>query len=239
MIRAMIFDLDGTLVKTEELKAHSYAEAVAEMAPGKAAEAEVVAAYREVVGKSREEVAAFVARRFGIGDPERLTEVREQFYQRLISNPAVIRAARWPHTIALLKEARRLACKVGLASMSMTADVMRILGILHLAKAFDFIAGRDAVKNGKPDPEIYLLVAAKLAAAPEECLVIEDSATGVAAALAAGMKCIAVGTPFTGPGLHAARLLDERWIVDEPSRLPSVLREMLAESSAPETTGKS
>ena len=119
----------------------------------------------------------------------------------------------------------------------MSPDVLRILSILHLTKAFDFIAGRDAVANGKPDPEIYLLVAGKLGVPPAECLVIEDSATGVAAALAAGMRCIAVDTPFTGKGLHAARLLDERWIVSEPARLPSVLREMLTEASTQSSGG--
>ncbi len=244
MIRATIFDLDGTLVQTEELKALSYAKAVMELRPGAASEAEVVEAYKEVVGLSREEVAAFLSTRFGLDEAERarmtdtgvsepwqvLVDVRMTFYRKMISDPALIRSHRWPHNIALLRKARRLSCAIGLASMSSEEEVRRILEILHLGKAFGFVAGREAVKNGKPDPEIYLLVAGKLGIPPEQCLVIEDSANGVKAALAAGMHCIAVSTPLTSRGLHQENVLDERWIVDNPARLRRVLREMFAVS---------
>jgi beta-phosphoglucomutase-like phosphatase (HAD superfamily) len=57
--------------------------------------------------------------------------------------------------------------------------------------------------------------------------VIEDSPSGVKAALAAGMWCIAVTTPFTRNALHAEGLLDERWIVDDPDDLLAVVKEMM------------
>ena len=101
--------------------------------------------------------------------------------------------------------------------------------MLGLSEAFDFVASRDDVEHGKPDPEIYQLVARELAVSPAECLVIEDSPSGIKAALAAGMWCIAVTTPFTRQRIHAERLLDERWIVDDPAALKAVVQRMVAE----------
>ena len=98
----------------------------------------------------------------------------------------------------------------------------------ELDDVFDFVASRDDVENGKPDPEIYLLVADQLGIPPSQCLVIEDSPSGVRASLAAGMACIAVSTPFTKQALHAAGILDNRWIVDDPVTLLAVVDRTMA-----------
>ena len=68
MIRAMIFDLDGTLVQTEKLKALSYAKAVVDLCPEEVQEAEVIEAFKEVVGLPRKEVAVRLIERFHIDD---------------------------------------------------------------------------------------------------------------------------------------------------------------------------
>ena len=243
MIRAMIFDLDGTLVQTEKLKALSYAKAVVDLCPEEIQEAEVVEAFKEVVGLPRKEVAARLIERFnldesvkgrmnefGVDAPwQAFVQVRLRYYEELLADPNVLRNNQWPHNMALLQEARNANCQVGLATMSHCAQVQRVLKILDLENAFDFVATRDDVENGKPDPEIYNLVAAELAVPMGECLVIEDSPSGVKAALAAGMWVIAVTTPFTREALHKNRLLDERWIVDDPSTLPRVLRHLFEE----------
>ena len=78
------------------------------------------------------------------------------------------------------------------------------------------------MEQGKPDPEIYLLVSCELDIPAAQCLVIEDSPAGVKAALAAGMWCIAVTTPFARQAVHAEQCLDERWIVDDSSTLTAV-----------------
>ncbi|MGB5845476.1 MAG: HAD family phosphatase, partial [Anaerolineales bacterium] len=104
-----------------------------------------------------------------------------------------------------------------------------VLEILDLRADFDFVATRDDVGQGKPDPEIYNLVASELVIPAQQCLVIEDSPAGVQAALAAGMWCIAVTTPFTRAAIHKRLLLSERWVVDEPDKLLTVVQEMLAE----------
>ena len=233
MIRAMIFDLDGTLVQTEKLKALSYARAAKELCPYEIQESEVVEAFKDVVGLSRQEVAITLVERFDLAEKARTRmdefevptpwqayiQVRLAIYQEMLLDPQVIRDNQWAHNRALLNHALREKCKVGLATMSFRGQVQRILGILKLYDAFDFIATRDDVERGKPDPEIYLLVARELGVDPAECLVIEDSPSGVQAALNAGMQVVAVSTPFTKKRLHQSDLLSDEHIVDDPGEL--------------------
>jgi len=238
----MIFDLDGTLVQTEKMKALAYARAAVTLKPA-LHEADVLEAFKDVVGLSRRAVSQTLLERFGLEAAARArmdefgvarpwqayTQIRLEMYRKMIADPDVVRAHVWPHTVALLEEARRTHCKVGLATMSYCPQVTRILRILDLQKDFDFVASRDDVKHAKPDPEIYHLVADELGVPPRDCLVIEDSPSGVQAALAAGMHCIAVTTPLTRRAVHASSGLAKRWIVDEASRLPEVVRELTTE----------
>ncbi|MFC2029691.1 HAD family hydrolase, partial [Chloroflexota bacterium] len=167
---------------------------------------------------------------FGVKRPwQAFVQVRMNYYETMLDDPAVLRRSQWPHNVSLLHQARQAGCKVGLATMSRCPQAQRVLEILELNDAFDFVATRDDVERGKPDPEIYQLVARELAVPPEESLVIEDSPSGVKAALAAGMWCVAVTTPFTRRAIHAGKLLDERWIVDDPSTLTEVVGRMVAE----------
>ena len=249
MIRAVIFDLDGTLVETERLKARSYARAVAELRPGAFTEQDVVEAFRDVVGRSRDEVAAALMARFalheaagarmaefGVGAPwQVLTRLRLRYYEAMLADSEVLRTSQWPHNVAVLRAAREMGCKTGLASMSEGDQVRRVLKALALESAFDVIAARDDVEHGKPDPEIYLLVARRLNVPPRECLVIEDSPVGVQAAVSAGMDVIVVTTPFTRRQFQERDLLDRRWVVDDPDTLPGVVRERIAAHAGAET----
>jgi beta-phosphoglucomutase-like phosphatase (HAD superfamily) len=113
--------------------------------------------------------------------------------------------------------------------MSRCRQARRVLEVLELGEAFDFVATRDDVEHSKPNPEIYHLVSGELEVSPEECLVLEDSPAGVKAAISAGMWCIAVTTPFTKRGVHESGVLDEQWIVDETDQVAQVVRKMVEE----------
>jgi HAD superfamily hydrolase (TIGR01509 family) len=233
----MVFDLDGTLVQTERLKALSYARAAIELCPHEITEEEVLEAFKEVVGLSRQKVAQALVDRFNLESAARVrmaefgvsapwqafVQVRLRIYEEMLADPEVLLSNQWPHNMALLEEARRAHCKVGLATMSYCAQVQRVLEILNLTDTFDFVASRDDVEHGKPDPEMYLLVAGELGVPPSECLVVEDSPTGVKAGLAAGMDVVAVSTPFTRRRLHEAALLPSGHVVDDPATLPNVV----------------
>ncbi|MBT3188986.1 MAG: HAD family phosphatase [Anaerolineae bacterium] len=241
MIKAMIFDLDGTLVQTERLKAISYARATTELCPHDLKEDDVIEAFKDVVGLSRREVAMALVKRFdlaekagkrmaefGVSTPwQAYVQVRLKIYAEILSDPQVIRDNQWAHNIALLEEARKANCKVGLATMSYCEQASRVLKILELENAFGFVATRDDVKHGKPNPEMYLLVAKELDVNPSDCLVIEDSPAGVEAALNAKMQVVAVSTPFTQKRLHESKLIPESHIVDNPEKLPDVVAHLV------------
>jgi beta-phosphoglucomutase len=237
MIRAFVFDLDGTLVETEELKALSYARAAVELRPD-LVDADVVEAFKDFVGRSRQEVAYGLVRRFGLEEADRsrmaafgvktpwqaYVRVRLQIYDSLLSDRDLILSHRYPHNIALLRELRGAGYLTGLATISHTEQPRPVLSILGLTDAFDVVATRDDVEHGKPDPEIDLLVARERGVKPEDCLVIEDSPAGVSAALAAGMDVIAVTTELTRQKFRDTDLLDRSRVVEDPHSLPAVVR---------------
>jgi HAD superfamily hydrolase (TIGR01509 family) len=241
MIQAWIFDLDGTLVKTERLKAISYARAAIELCPHEIGEAEVIETFKDVVGRPRREVAQSLVRKFHLEEKasevmddygvssawQAFIQVRLKLYDDMLVDPNVIRNNQWPQNVELLKEARRQNCKTALVTMSRYQQAMSVLKIIDLLGEFDFVATRDDVEHGKPDPEIYHLALKELKVSPEESLAIEDSPSGVQAALSAGVSVIAVATPFTREALHSMNLLPKERIVDEPEKLKQTLKNFM------------
>lgn len=233
MIRLMIFDMDGTLLKTEELKAISYARAAVALCPYTLSEEVVVDAFREVVGRSRNDVAQFLVEKFnlyacatelmdqyGVATTwQAYVQLRLEIYENMLADPNILTNSQWQHNVELLESSRKAGCMKALATMSHCEQVNFILQTLMWSDNFDFVATRDDVEFPKPNPEIYLLVANHLNVSPSECLVIEDSAVGVEAAINASMNVVAVSTPFTIHQLHKSNLLDDEWIVDDPTNL--------------------
>ncbi len=233
MIRAAVFDLDGTLVQTEKLKAISYARAAVQIRPD-LEEDTVYEAFADVVGLPREEVARTLVERFRLGATwEKYVERRLAIYQEMIADPDTLRSHQWPFTIELLHGTRAMCDQVALATMSHRPEVSRVLDILDLRETFNVVVTREDVERGKPDPEIYLLVARTLGREPSECLVIEDSPAGVEAAVRAGTHCVAMTTPFTRERVRSAGLLPSRNIVDDPEQLCAVVARVLQDASQP------
>jgi beta-phosphoglucomutase-like phosphatase (HAD superfamily) len=111
--------------------------------------------------------------------------------------------------------------------MSTCEQANRVLDMLSLNDRFDFVATRDDVEHGKPDPEIYNLALEALSVPASECLAIEDSPSGVRAGLAAGVNVVAVATPFTRDLLYEEKLLPDELIVDDPDSLPGTIRRFM------------
>jgi len=241
MIKTVIVDLDGTLVETEHLKAISYARAAVELCPGCATEEQVVNAFKDLVGKSRHEVAQGLVERFGLEDAARsrmaefgvsapwqaYVQIRLRIFDEMMANPETIKESACSETIALLEEAKHMGFRTALTTTSACKRTTHILRVLGLDKEFDFIATADDVEHTKPDPEVYCITLRHLGPPARECVALEDSLPGIQAALAAEVWCIAVPTDFTRDAVEKANVLDPKWIVDEP--LESVFKRMLAE----------
>jgi len=243
MIEAVIFDLDGTLLQTERLKAESYAQAALLLCPHFLSKAAVIEAYKELLGLPRRELAKTLVKRFNLAYKARKIMkdygldrawqayilLRLEIYNKLISDSEVIQNTPWQHTVELLKIVRKNNCKTALATMSHCEQAMYILSVLDLKKDFDFIATIDDVENAKPNPEIYELVMLELEQSPTNCLVIEDSPAGVESALKAGADVIAVSTAFTKKRLHEMKKLRKDRIVDNPDKLIETVEAVFAE----------
>jgi HAD superfamily hydrolase (TIGR01509 family) len=243
VINAIIFDLDGTLVQSEKLKAQSYAIAVQRMRGLAEPEPQAIEAYREIVGSAREAATRHVIEKLdlesdlrplmaqqGASEPwEVLAGMRTEIYNNMVEDPQVLRDNQWPHTIGLLRVARERFCRTALATMSYRKEALHVLKSLDLEDSLDEVLTREDVQNPKPDPEIYLLAAQKLGVDPQDCLVLEDSPNGVQAGVAAGMNVIAVATPFTIAGLHSSQVLNHAWMVHDPETLLDVVRERISE----------
>ncbi len=242
MIRAIMFDLDGTLVQSEKLKAQSYAIAAQRLLGLPEPDLRAVEAYRERVGAARDVASRHIMEtlglesdlrslltEFGVSEAwEVLTAMRKEIYDDMVAEPQVIRDNQWPHTVGLLRVARETYCRTGLATMSYHEEALHVLRALDLEQSLDVVLTREDVERPKPDPEIYRLAAEKLEVPPQECLVLEDSPNGVRAGVAAGMNVIAVATPFTIAGLHSSQVLEHAWVVHDPEKLIEVVKDRIA-----------
>lgn len=95
-----------------------------------------------------------------------------------------------PGVVDLIHGLKEKDLKLAVASSSLKEDIMENMDTFGITDCFDAFVSGSECENGKPDPEIFLKAAKALGKDPKECTVVEDSTAGVAAAKAAGMRCI-------------------------------------------------
>jgi len=190
-LRAVIFDLDGVLADSEPWWNKIDAKLLAEYGVDYHGEY-----HREVLGVSYRLAVEFYKTKFGISVPtEELVKRRGEIATEFFAN----RVGLFPNAKRVLEELRKIRppgsdmkLRLALATSSVSTSARPFLDRHHLTRFFDVVVTGDEIERGKPEPDIYLSTAEKLGLRPNECLVVEDSLSGIAAAKAAKMRVAAI-----------------------------------------------
>ena len=182
--RAVVFDLDGLLLDTEDLWRGAETELFREHGQTFTFDDKLA-----VMGTSFEHTAGYFAERLGSA-PEEGTALVNRLYE-IMEGLLRLQVQGRPGAIELVDRLRGRV-PMALASNSSRQLVSTALSTAGLTDAFDAIVTADDVDAGKPAPDISLLACERLGVRPEDSLALEDSPSGIAAAKAAGLACIAV-----------------------------------------------
>ena len=198
--RAVVFDMDGLLLDTEILWHRAEVELFSRRGADFTWDDKMT-----VIGTSFAFTADYFADRLGVPHeqgPGLVGEMIELMHghlrEQVESRPGAFE----------LVERLRGHTRLGLASNSPRALVDTAMATARIGDAFDAIVTSDDVERPKPAPDLYLLACERLGVDPDEALALEDSASGVTAAKAAGLTCIAV-PQFAETDVSAAdRIID-------------------------------
>lgn len=211
MLKAVIFDFDGVIANTEPVHLRAFQRALA----GEGVELTEEDYYANYL--------AYDDRTFFIRLYEnRKLEMEGALLSSLLERKSFNYDEMIEGNIELLPGAvdfiESLAGKYRLAigSGALEAEILRILDFAGIRDSFEVIVGADRIANCKPAPDVYIEALRRLNSlagdgagiAPAECLVIEDSVSGIRAALAAGMKCLAVTNSYSEAELGEAHAVE-------------------------------
>ncbi len=199
MIEAVVFDLDGVLLDSEQLW-DAAREQLAKEQGGRWHDR----AQRDMMGMSSREWSRYMHETIGLPEPP--DEINREVVERL--------AAGYRERLPAIEGAReaveRLAARwpLGLASSSNRELIDLALELLGVSDLFKATVSSEEVARGKPAPDVYLAAARRLGVDPARAAAIEDSQNGILAAKAAGMRVIAIPNRHFPPGEEALREAD-------------------------------
>jgi beta-phosphoglucomutase len=208
MLRAVLLDMDGVLVDTEELTFRAAQQMFKEHGIHVIWED-----FRPYIGTGENSYLGNVARKYAYASD--IPKDKERMYT-IFGDLAKGRLKALPGVAGFITECRHRGLKLALAT---SADYVKMM--INLKETgldpenFDVLVNGQDIVHKKPDPEIYLKTASILGVKPDECLVVEDAVNGIEAAKAAGMKCLAVTNSFSRNELKMAD-----WICDSLENFP-------------------
>ena len=190
MIKAVLFDLDGVLVSTDEYHYHSWKKLSAEEGFD-FFDHEFNHKFR---GVARLECVEIITKASGKHyTKEQKLELAERKNRYFVESLANVTAeVLLPGSLAMLRDLKNRNIKTAVASNSRNA--MTIIKQVDIEHLLDTIVDGYQIENSKPDPEVFLLAAKNVGVQPDYCLVVEDAVAGIESARRAGMKALGIGT---------------------------------------------
>jgi len=199
VIEAVVFDLDGVLLDSEQVWDEVREELVKERGGRWHEQVQT-----EMMGMSSVEWSRYMHDELDLPEPPE--EISAEVVQRLDE----VYRKRLPLIDGAREAVERLAARwpLGLASSSNREVIDLVLDLSGLARFFRVTVSSEEVPRGKPAPDVYLEAARGLGVPPERCAAVEDSHNGIRSAKAAGMRVIAIPNQHYPPGEEALALAD-------------------------------
>lgn len=191
MIKAVILDMDGLIIDSEPIHSKAFEAILKEY--GHEAEYDEFGMVQVAGLKTKASWMQLLEKYPIVEDLEILVDKKRKYYWEILK----LEIKPMPGLLDLIRLAKDKELKTAIASNSNLKMIELVLDELRIKSEFDIIISGDFVEKAKPHPEIYLTAAKELEIDPKDCLALEDSAIGVTAASAAGMKVIAVPTSVT------------------------------------------
>jgi beta-phosphoglucomutase len=196
---AVIFDMDGVIVHTNPYHSKAFRAffSARNLSPTDEEFAE------HMFGKSNSYILSHFLERTIEGDELRLMEDEKESLFRKLYEPFIE-----PITgiTSFIEDLYQHGVRLGVATSAPVANLDLILTKVPLREKMGSILASEDVKKHKPDPEVYLTSAKNLGVSPDQCVVFEDSFSGISAALNAGMKVVGVLTSHTAEELPPCNL---------------------------------
>ncbi len=183
-VKAVIFDMDGTVVADEMVYGGAFKEILEGMG------AKDVPDYPQTGGIGVAENWPLLISKYKIETDRTVEELVAKTHKKYLDNINKISIKKGFLEFALVLKEN--GTQIALATSSVRDIADAVLKQLDLESFFDFVTAGDDVAHKKPSPEIFVLTADKMGVDPNECVVFEDSASGIEAARAAGMKTVGI-----------------------------------------------
>ena len=209
--KAVVFDMDGTLVDSERALLETWEFAAREM--GYIFSREIM---MKTIGTTYNDTMRRMIETYPDAPHEDIRKVTSERFQAMReSGKIALRSGAG----AALEAVSGLGLKIGLCTSTRASSAKATLESVGIYEFFDAAVYGDEITRGKPDPEPYLLVASRLGVDPAECYAVEDSPSGARSALAAGMAVAFVPDILSAP----EDVADKITIIDNLTQVISLL----------------
>ena len=206
-IRAVIFDLDGTLIDNNSFHLISWKRYLKNM--GREISEEEYKMH--INGRTNKDAVEYIYGRKMKEEEAMVYALEKEEIYRKLYKPLIKPVA---GLLQFLHELEKRGIPMAIATSGIQVNIDFMFDNIPIKKYFSVVVNSSHIKHGKPDPEIYLKAASMLDVPPKRCLVFEDSVVGIQAARAAHMKVFAIATTHSKEELATADMVIENFNIE-------------------------